>query len=267
MNIDPNNINTFLDFLPQSTKEQLFNPAASAIGRGIGGILEWTFQKPIEYGIVRKQQLEDLANKVANKIEKIPQDNRDDSKMGLTIKAFDNSKYSLDSDELRTLFANLVAGSVDNRINSDISPLFPSILGDMSTADAVFLKHFSKHTAFPAASLDQVEKHGHIVAIPGIIDWNYPKESCQIDRIDGQQKSIDFFASYGIIKEGMDGFQELTSKNAQAWYNSIEQTEEFISYNQILEKQDKKLVVTRGHVRLTELGTSFVKTIIATDSK
>ncbi|MDN7065447.1 hypothetical protein ACG1P5_00355 [Lactiplantibacillus plantarum] len=45
--MDPELLKSVSDFVPNTTKEQLFNPTANAIGRGVGGIFAWIFKNPI----------------------------------------------------------------------------------------------------------------------------------------------------------------------------------------------------------------------------
>ena len=55
----------------------------------------------VRFNIVRDQHLEDFKAKIKLGTEKIPEENRDDSKIGLALKAFEDSKYHLNSEELR----------------------------------------------------------------------------------------------------------------------------------------------------------------------
>lgn len=254
---DPNTLKTLSDSLPSSTKELLFNPAADAIGRGIGGILYWVFQKPIKLGIIKQHEFEDLANKLAKGFEAIPEINRDDSKMGLAIKTLENSKYSLDSEILRKMFANLLAGTVDNRVNGKISPLFPTILGNMSTENAAFIQNFERSDLFPAANIDRFRDDTHATIVPGVIGWNFN----EVGKLESEQKSIDFFGSFGILESEIDGIATLVDSNALMWYKAMEKPDIVLKYKESAEKQGYGVRITEGHIRLTELGKSFFDVI------
>lgn len=103
------------------------------MGQAFSGIVHAVFDPLLRFNIVRKKSLEDFQEKVQTGTHQIPEENRDDSKIGLALKAFEESKYQLDSEELKELFANLITSTVDNRINSKVQPSFSSVLKDMST--------------------------------------------------------------------------------------------------------------------------------------
>ena len=69
-------------------------------------------------------ELQDLANKTSARLQNIPETNRDTSKRGLLMKIIEEAQYQISEEDLRTMFANLIAASVDNRKNTSISPRF-----------------------------------------------------------------------------------------------------------------------------------------------
>ena len=144
MEIDPNLMKELNDFLPSSTKEKLFNPSAGVIGQGVAGMLLWVFQKPLKFGIVKKHEFEKLSISLAESINKIPSENLTNEKSGLFFKTLQESIYSMDSDDLRTMFSNLASNTLDKNNIDSISPRFVTILANLSSKDALFLKRFKK---------------------------------------------------------------------------------------------------------------------------
>ncbi|QDZ69435.1 DUF4393 domain-containing protein [Pediococcus pentosaceus] len=138
-NFDPNMMKAISDSLPTSTKQKLFDPSADAIGKGLGGILTWVFQKPIEFGIIKQKQFEDLSNKIAKEYSKIPEEKRTDSKKGLMIKTLESARYSMDDEMLRSYFAKLLASTANTDTVDNVTPLFPTILSNIGHKEATFI--------------------------------------------------------------------------------------------------------------------------------
>lgn len=136
-----------LNPLPDETTNALLRPAANSIGTAAGDILDGLFNWALfplrKYNIVKETDLHDFAKKTSNNIEEIPEEHRDKSKMGIALKALEDSRYQLDQEQMRQYFANLIAKSLDSRINSDISPKFSEILANMTIREANTLKVFN----------------------------------------------------------------------------------------------------------------------------
>ena len=90
--------------------------------------------------IVNEHHLEEFKDNIYNNLSQIPEDNRDASKLGLVLKAFEEAKYQLDGKELRNYFSNLVSSSVDGRKNSSITPRYASVLSQLGKDEATILK-------------------------------------------------------------------------------------------------------------------------------
>lgn len=104
------------------------------------GLFNKVFSKAIEYQIVRKAELKKLADDANQYFNTIPDDQKDDSKLGLTLKVFEDSQYQLSNEVLRDMFARLIAKTMDKRFNSDIPPAFSDILKNLSPDEAYMCK-------------------------------------------------------------------------------------------------------------------------------
>ena len=144
MNLDPNQIKAWKQIIPQSTLELLLNPLAQGVGFTISGIYYAIFGKIIRYGVVKKAETDAFIKQVAEKFNKIPEGRRTDANKGLIYKAFEDSRYSLSSEELRDLFSNLIANSADSQFSNKISPYYSTVLQNLSINDALFLSKFKQ---------------------------------------------------------------------------------------------------------------------------
>ena len=261
--MDPEMLKLMGDLVPTSTEELLFNPAANAVGLGVGGILTWIFQKPIEYGIIKKKEFADLATKTSAELNKIPEEYRDDSKLGLTIKTLESSKYSLDSEELRSWFARLVAKTVDKRVNTDLNPLFPTVLSNMSSDDAQFFKKFDSSGGFFPIGFASISHDGSLsVQSDYYLDWNYDNE--KPSDFELVQNHLNLLQSFGIIEYNIDasGMYGATAPAAKDFYQKLltDANENFKKHHML--HGDDKVVVIKGYASTTILGIRFANSVL-----
>ena len=116
--------------ISEKTVSKILEPALVPIGQAIGGIIQWVFQKPIEYGIVKNNDLNYLKAQSEYYLNQIPIENRTDKNLGLTLKAFEDSRYQLSNEIISDYFAKLIAGTVN--IDKEVKPIYSSILSEMT---------------------------------------------------------------------------------------------------------------------------------------
>lgn len=115
-------------------------PALNVFGEGLSGVLYFIFHKPIEYKVIHQAELADFTERMTQKIKQIPNEYRDSGKYSLVLEVLQNSVYQLNEEELRELFANLVASLTDRQKNKDITPRYVYILSQLGLKDALLLK-------------------------------------------------------------------------------------------------------------------------------
>ena len=85
----------------------------------------------------KKQEVENLFLKnIVTEVTNIPRDQIQEPKMSVLGPALEASKYYIDDEELRLLFAKLVAASMDNSKNDTLQPAFVEIVKQMTPIDA-----------------------------------------------------------------------------------------------------------------------------------
>lgn len=208
---------SWLDNLPVEPVNKLLNPIADSLGQGIGSIFYWAFQKPIKFKIIKEVELQDLANKTSARLQNIPEANRDTSKRGLLMKIIEEAQYQISEKDLRTMFANLIAASVDNRKNTSISPRFSFILSQLSAKDAKVLQiiHNQPYHQLPLGYLNYKNKDGSLKISP------YLSLTIDNEELFTFEESFESLASLGIIAIHQNAW--LTSTEYTARYNLIKQ--------------------------------------------
>ena len=85
----------------------------------------------------RKQEVDNLFLKdIVTEVSNIPIDQIQEPKLSVLGPVLEASKYYIDDEELRSLFAKLVAASMNNSKNEVLQPAFVEIIKQMSPIDA-----------------------------------------------------------------------------------------------------------------------------------
>lgn len=131
--------------ISSETGDALAKPIAESVGNAGKDVLEGIFHllfDPIRrFNIQRNYDLEKFQESIRETINDIPKENRDDSKINLTIKAIEDLRYQLNEEQIRDMFAALITSTLDNRKNNRVLPVFSTIISNMTPNQAVLLKH------------------------------------------------------------------------------------------------------------------------------
>lgn len=94
-------------------------------------------------------ELENYNHELLNAIEAISEENLVEPSIQITAQALENSKYCIESEELRKMFVNLISKSMDKRHVSNVHPSFAEIIKQMSPVDARIFQSLSSKYSFP----------------------------------------------------------------------------------------------------------------------
>ena len=236
------------ELIPDESLAKFWNPILGSLGEGFGGIFYWLFHKPIEYKVIRKAALKDFVIQMSQKMNEIPEDFRDPSKLGLVLEALQNSVYQLNQEKIRAMFANLVANLADKRKNSTITPRYVYILSQLGYEDAVFLREL-------------VHQNGESVL-------HARKAAINNNHID--KYISDYFLYFSGEKKVLSGFKPTI--NVLESLGIIKETDEKLEYgiedDSIVEKLDEKAENDQDgtwlyrSISITSFGLDFLKVVI-----
>ena len=236
------------ELIPDESLAKFWNPILGSLGEGFGGIFYWLFHKPIEYKVIRKAALKDFVIQMSQKMNEIPEDFRDPSKLGLVLEALQNSVYQLNQEKIRAMFANLVANLADKRKNSTITPRYVYILSQLGYEDAVFLREL-------------VHQNGESVL-------HARKAAINNNHID--KYISDYFLYFSGEKKVLSGFKPTI--NVLESLGIIKETDEKLEYgiedDSIVEKLDEKAENDQDgtwlyrSISITSFGMDFLKYVV-----
>lgn len=250
--MDPNQIEAWKAFLPQSTIEYLLNPTAETIGQSLDGIATALCWPLLKLRIIQKNKLKQFAEEIRNKNDQIPVENRDSSKIGLAIKAIEEARYQLNEDDVRQMYVNLIASTVDNRKNSIVNPRLATVVSQFGIKEAKLMKeiYLSDNRSLPTSEIWAFAKD---------LKYNY-KLSQRYVFIHNKPtlqyySSIDILKSLGVINA--TNKRKLTTGNSEQNYkimkDIIQASKDYKSMKDVL-NENEYLEYMPSYITLTDFG-------------
>lgn len=283
MNIDPNQIEIYKKLIPKSTLELLLNPLAKGICYTTAGLFYAVFGKIAKYGAANEKEINDLLDRTAKKLDKIPKSKQTTNNKGLMLKGFEDSRYSLNDELMREYFSTLIAKAANKDYKDKISPNFSTILSNLSPSDAQFLRLFKKHyeeapglTVTPPYYIADGLPLGRVVYLNKARPLHYSVNRSDLvlnkEKIISYSKEIDSCESFGIMKRNYNLYDR----------RYIKQFEEMkklsnLNYDRKLLKGEipNHIVIStngdqpfndvefhRGMINLTQMGKTFLQIVL-----
>lgn len=255
--------------LPEEAKQNLFVPATKEAGKGLAS-LATIFSYPanslalsLNHKLAAKQKM--LENEALPKIEALKEQGKyTEDGAGLAIKALEESKYSLDSEVLRSYFSELIANSLNSEKINTLSPNFANILGSFTESEALFLKNMVTQDGFidkmPIAAIRIEDAEGSgFEPVKDIVSWSDGS-------VSDNSKEIATLISFGILSR----WHKLTGPDMIKRYDTIQRSHFYTSLEAALGKSGleeyKSIRILKTSVELTNLGRSFVNAVLPNEA-
>lgn len=180
--------------LDSESKHAIAYPSAKTLGLAIDGLLTFVCYPLLKARIFTQGRLNQYQKEVSDKINQIPEKNRDQSKIGLVVKTIEESRYQLDKDDIRQMYVNLISSTVDNRKTSMVNPRLATVVSQLGTSEASLLELLFKadnHTIL-TSELWGTGKAGNFKNSPTVL---YTNDSF----FKNYDSSIDILKSLGVI--------------------------------------------------------------------
>lgn len=133
------------------TVENAVAKPATTVGQAIDGLLLAVFSPLIKYDIKKGAEIEAYKQKIINEVSKVPDGNLIDPPLCLVGPALEASKYYIEEDVIRNMFAKLIASSMNSETQPKAHPSFVEIIKQLSPLDASNLKIIAENTTLPLA--------------------------------------------------------------------------------------------------------------------
>lgn len=248
--------------------ENLTAPPTRVAGNLLADFLNWTaggiHYASMKAELKRQKKFEEFKANVEKGINNIPKDDLIEPRDSIIGAAAEKAKYSMNEDEIREMFENLIISSFDSRKVSNIHPSFSDIIQQMSPLDAQNLKLFDSNERLPVCELRLNRgSNGYEVIYSDVF---YSNPNCQ--SIQQQAISISSLKRIGLISVNYsihfieeklyEPFKELSEYKLQQ--NYLE------ALNQ-LKKTNYKLDIQKGIASITSLGKAFIDVCLSPSPK
>ena len=168
----------------------------------------------------------------------------------VAVPALQAISYSMNNDELRNLYANLLAKSMNSDTKDSVHPSFVEIIKQLSPLDARVFNHICNNDYNPLVNLGRVNKinNGGIIDVRNITLMNYasiPELSLSIDNLV-RLKLIDIPNTAGYVDNSI-----------YIPFYSLDIYDQHCKFCDSID--DCILVVDKKSILITEIGTTFHK--------
>ncbi|WP_314196752.1 DUF4393 domain-containing protein [Abiotrophia defectiva] len=247
--------------ISSETGDALAKPIAESVGNAGKDILESVFHFALDglrkYNIRKQYELKKFEEEVKEKTDSIPPEHRDDSKIGLVLKAIEDSRYQLEEEEIRRLFTKLIAATMDNRKNESVIPIYSSIISNMTPSEAKTLERIYSNTLSLAPHVRLIAEESDSVSErdldTSLIIFDWSAES-------GLEIQLSLLEAAGLIEFIKDS--QLMANQFQRRYELSEKALlEIAEAKNLHLGQNEKFAFRRSYYRLTSIGKAFCKVV------
>lgn len=240
--------------IPDEVKTEALKPMAKSFGQVSKALVDLVFSPLIQRGIIKRAKLDSLAAQAVQFFEDHPNASYDQAKSMLLIKEFEDSRYSIDDDYMRTRFAKLLSNTADKNTNSQITPMFSTVLSNLTPESAQSLKFLSKQVYTPAIWLKAVNEVGGAIEDSQIMYGLGGSDQYLSDGI------LDELSALGLISLSKHSpLVDASNKNVDPYaglYDALNFSVKSTEANGINIQEFK------GAINLTIFGKNFVKAVM-----
>lgn len=141
----PDSVDNALKNLSDAPTKSIGQTLSDAWFLVFGGISHQANKRRMKYAYDLEIYNYELSQAIAN----VPPENLIEPDIQTTAQALENSKYCIESEELRKMFVNLISKSVNYAYVEKVHPSFAEIIKQMSPLDARILKSMNPRYSFP----------------------------------------------------------------------------------------------------------------------
>lgn len=254
--------------------ETATEPLAKRVGNTISSLWTIVFGNIDIYAEKKEFQrhlaLQNFKDELELKVSSIPEEKLIEPPLHVLGPTLEASKYYFESKELRTMFTNLIASSINSDVIGKTHPAFVEVIKQLSPLDAQNIQLFLKQSPFPIVQYSLERKEGG----RKFFQTNVFLENPEAQDIELNASSITNLERLGLIRVCYQSF--LVNDDS---YKKFYDTDLFKSYTSKIKEfnnqkangtllipkgfQDvHKTDVQKGITDITPFGLSFLETCV-----
>ncbi|MHC5373612.1 DUF4393 domain-containing protein [Enterococcus sp. LJL120] len=220
--------------------------------------------------------IKDYKEKIAQEIIHIPEENLQEPKLSIVGPAIEASKYYIEEDILRSMFAKLIASSMDIKKNNYIHPSYIEVIKQLSPVDAEIIStHFLRKSPQEIISLSLVSSTGQFKKTHSNLFYNTHYRNHQVliaASIENLERlgllEIDYTSQLSSAQYS-DDYIKHSTEYKEALHQMKERNQDYYMRNAIAGKKldsDFKyftdIQIQRGNITMTNFGNNFCTTCL-----
>lgn len=239
--------------------QDAIQPSAKQIGKSLETVTKTVniVLAPIKALVWGYEKIENfITERVSEKLANVAPENIVTPPPSIAGPAIEALRFSGDDINLRELYANLLAGSMDSSTQELILPCYVEIIKNLSSDEALLLKVFREDSQFAAVDLYQTMPNN---GGSRIIHKNFTHFSkfTNLKRPDLIPVYLDNIRRLGLIE-----IREDQVVNSPQWYDILKKDPFFTSTILEIEKDQNMYAFNEKLIRLTSFGILFIDNVV-----
>ena len=230
-----------------------------AIKAAFAHLEKWILQR--EYSVLETKKL------LEEKLKDTPPELIESPEPHIAVPAMQYISYCMDNEELRDMYANLLANSMNKVVKNGVHPGFVEIIKQLSPDEAKIIRYLRAHRRIPTIGL-KIDKtnSSHVIYIK---EFSNVPELSMCENIYDSQKYIDNLVRLGLVERSSDG----TYISNESVYEPLKNHPFIKNKYQNIEKQSaaidnfSKIDYVKGYCELTSFGESFCSICLETQKE
>lgn len=248
----PDSVDNALKNLSDAPTKSIGQTLSDAWFLVFGGISHQANKRRMKYA----HDLEIYNYELSQAIANVPPENLIEPDIQTTAQALENSKYCIESEELRKMFVNLISNSMNSDYVQKVHPSFAEIIKQMSPVDARIFKSLGSKIGFPLVDYILQDQRNNKYELR--LSTVYLTSVSEIS-IEAASSSISSLNRLGLIE--IDYQAPLASS---AVYQPYEETSFYrqLSIKAFASYPNKRASIRKYSRRITPLGKNFFEVCV-----
>lgn len=236
-------------------------PAAKQIGQSLETVTKTVniALAPIKGLVWGYEKIEEfISAKVSKKLENVPEENITTPPPQVAGPAVEALKYAGHDENLRELYANLLATAMDKETIHKAHPGFVEIIKNITSDEAILIQTFSTQKSHPLIDIQAKVKEGNKGYTVMFSNYAHFHKKIRIQRTDLIPTYLDNFCRLGILE--IPSGIHLSTPNT---YEPLETDKDLDQLkNQIEVQMNRTISYDRKVIQLTDFGKLFVQNVV-----
>lgn len=220
---------------------------------------------PLEKWILQREyNVKEVEKLLEKKLENIPPEQIESPQAHIAVPAIQYISYCMDNEELRDMYANLLANSMNKVVKNGVHPGFVEIIKQLTPDEAKMLRYLSIYDIVPTITLrSKREKGGGIDVI---------KNFSNITELTQCENPLEVNAYFNnLIRLGLlEQSSALSSLTEKSLYEPLKNHPHIKAGMEAISVQSNmgnKADIQEGYMRLTDYGKAFCKICITSSDE